>query len=141
MLGWPQSFGKAQWHWQVARSNNIVKIQSKLSLVDIGEIDQAIWSISKSGVYNCTDTWRTIWQKQPSAVWWKLVWFPLAIPKHAFNVWFAAQDSLTTWERLIKRGIKGNVLCVCRGGIEGRDHLFFECGFYRRVWVANLRSV
>jgi hypothetical protein len=68
--------GGGQWFWQAARSDNIVKIQSKLPLVNIGEMDQAIWGISKSGVYNCADTWRTIWHKQSPAIWWKLVWFP-----------------------------------------------------------------
>lgn len=72
---------------------------------------------------------------------WKLVWFAVAIPKQAFIVWLAARDSLITGERLLKWGFKGDVLCAfCRGGIEGRNHLFFECGFCRRVWMVNLRK-
>lgn len=34
----------------------------------------------------------------------------------------------------------GDVLCVfCRHCIEGRDHLFFQCGFSKRIWQAILK--
>jgi len=32
-------------------------------------------------------------------------------------------------------------LCLfCRGGIESKEHLFFHCGFSKRIWREVLRS-
>ena len=44
------------WYWLEARSENLVKIKSKWSLVSIGDMDQPTWSISKKGFYNYADT-------------------------------------------------------------------------------------
>lgn len=53
----------------------------------------------------------------------------------------AIRDNLSTSDRLLKWGFVGDVLCVfCRGGIEGRNHLFFDCSFCRRVWRGNLEN-
>jgi hypothetical protein len=31
------------------------------------------------------------------------------------------------------------MLCLfCRGGVEGRNHLFFEFSFCRRIWLGDL---
>jgi hypothetical protein len=129
------------WYWQAARSDNLVKIQMKLPLVSIEEEDQPTWRISKTGVYTCADTWNAIRTKYPPVMWWKLVRFPEVIPKHAFIARLAAHDNLTTGDRLLKWGFMGDVLCVfCRGCIEGRNLLFFECCFCRRVWRVNLEK-
>jgi hypothetical protein len=67
--------------------------------------------------------------------WWKLMWFPLAIPKQAFILWLVMQDRLLTGDRLCKMGYKGNVQCVyCHNQIESMEHLFFECSFSYRIW-------
>jgi hypothetical protein len=42
---------------------------------------------------------------------------------------------LTTSDKLLQGGYKGEVKCVFfRSGIEDRDHLFFLCGYSRRIW-------
>ena len=64
-----------------------------------------------------------------------MVWFPLAVPKHAFIMWLAMKDRLLTGERLLKMGYKGEVQCsFCHGCVETYDHLFFECSFSSRIW-------
>jgi hypothetical protein len=69
------------------------------------------------------------------ADWWKLVWFPLAIPKQAFIFWLVMHDRLLTGDHLIKRGYKGDVKCVyCHNQTESREHLFLECNFSYRIW-------
>lgn len=36
---------------------------------------------------------------------------------------------------MLKWGYKGDVLCVfCRSNVGGRDHMFFQCGFSKRIW-------
>jgi hypothetical protein len=48
------------WCWPPASSEELVHIQSHLSLVNIVAKDQPVWSISRRGVYNLTETWETI---------------------------------------------------------------------------------
>lgn len=38
-------------------------------------------------------------------------------------------------------GYKGDVVCCfCRGSIESREHLFFGCGFSKRIWREVVRK-
>jgi hypothetical protein len=73
-----------EWYWKPARSDDLVKIQSRLHEVKIGLQDKPLWTASKKGVYVSADTWELLREKREEAVWWKLVWFPLSIPKQAF---------------------------------------------------------
>jgi hypothetical protein len=45
------------WRWPPARSEELVKIQSALPMVDIGSVDIPTWNFSKKGVYNCAASW------------------------------------------------------------------------------------
>lgn len=57
----------------------------------------------------------------------------LAIPKHVFVLWLAMRDSLSAGERLMQWGFNGVVMSLyCRSCIEGRDHMFFACGFGKK---------
>jgi hypothetical protein len=40
-----------KWNWRPARSEELVELQSRLSLVEIGEKDVPNWVIAKSGKY------------------------------------------------------------------------------------------
>jgi hypothetical protein len=61
-----------------------VEIQSKLAEVRFGDGDHPILTISKKGDFVSSNTWQALREKKDQIEWWKLVWFPLAIPKHAF---------------------------------------------------------
>jgi hypothetical protein len=117
-----------------------------LPLVSIGDCDLPTWSISEKGVFNCEDTWEVIRHRHRQVQWWKLIWFSLAIPRQAFFMWLAIRDSLTTGESLLKWVFGGNALCGIfffffgRSCIEGRNHLFFECGFSKRVRLENFEK-
>lgn len=78
-------------------------------MVKIGSADQPIWGISKTGTYSSLETWNAIQTKLPKANWWRLIWFPITIPGHAFILWLVVRNSLSTGERLLKWGFKGNV--------------------------------
>lgn len=67
-----------------------------LSLVEIGEKDSWKLMISKSGKYTSSETWDALRDWQMQVVWWKLIWFSLAIPKQAFVLWLAMKDAPTT---------------------------------------------
>ncbi|XP_059455969.1 uncharacterized protein LOC132186126 [Corylus avellana] len=123
------------WFWRPARSEALVDIQARLSEVCLGQFDKPVWTVSKKGVYDSAETWEALKKKNVEVVWWKLVWFPLAIPKQAFILWLAMKDRLLTGERSLKWGYKGVVqCCFCHSQLETRDHIFFECSFSSRVW-------
>jgi hypothetical protein len=81
------------WFWPHARSDELVEVQSKLFEVEIGATDLPIWN-SKSDQYNCADTWELLREKWPVVGWWKLIWFPNAIPRHSFIMWLVFYDAL-----------------------------------------------
>jgi len=125
---------RGEWHRPYARSDLLVHIQSQLSLVMIGLDDQVIWK-AKNGVYNCAETWDTLRKKETVVEWWRLVWFPMAIPRHSFLLWLVFRDVLITKENMCVWGYEGDILCpFCRACIECRDHLFFKCSFSRQIW-------
>jgi hypothetical protein len=124
------------WYWRPARSDALVEIQSKLHEVDFGPSDTPVWTVSKNGSYVSFETWNFLRDKKEEVDWWRLVWFPYVVAKHAFIVWFAVQDRLTTGAGMVKWGYKGEVICLfCHNQIESRERLFFECSFSYRIWT------
>jgi hypothetical protein len=124
------------WFWPHARSDELVEVQSKLFEVEIGATDLPIWN-SKSDQYNCADTWELLREKWPVVGWWKLIWFPNAIPRHSFIMWLVFYDALVTKQKMSGWGYVGNTLCLfCYGCQESREHLFFRCSFSRWIWTS-----
>jgi hypothetical protein len=122
------------WIWPPARSEALVHIQSQLPDIAIGEADIPVWK-SRRGTYSCSVTWNSLRTKAPEVPWWQVVWFPLAIPRHAFMLWLVCRNALTTKEGMCGWGFTGNPLCrFCYGCLESIDHLFFQCSFCRRIW-------
>jgi hypothetical protein len=124
-----------EWCWRPARSEILVDIQSKLSLVQLGDSNKAIWLLNSSGKFTCADTWQHLRVKQAEVPWWKLIWFTAAIPKHGFIGWLTMRNRLATKDRLLQWGIGADPVCLfCRHILEDRDHLFFKCSFSKRIW-------
>lgn len=123
------------WCWRPARSEVLVDIRSRLPEVQIGEVDKPIWTIAQSGTFVSADTCDYSRKKKATVNWWPLVWHPHTILKHAFILWLAIQNRLTTGDRMLTWGFKGDINCVFyRNGTESRDHLFFLCGFSSWIW-------
>jgi hypothetical protein len=124
-----------EWCWKPARSEDLVDIQSKLSMVHIGDCDKAIWMLNSSGKFTCADTRQHLRVKQIEVNWWKLVWFTNAIPKHSFIGWLTIRNRLVTKDRLLQWGLGVDPMCLfCRQNLEDQDHLFFKCPFTNRIW-------
>lgn len=101
--------------WPPAWSEDLVCILSVLPEVDVGESDMPIWNILKKGIYSCSKTWEAIRCRLPKVNCCCLVWFPMAIPRHALMLWLAVKDSLSTGEKLASWGYSGAVHCwFCR---------------------------
>jgi hypothetical protein len=125
---------EGEWFWPRARSNQLVQVQSRLFEVRIGGEDRMVWK-SSTGKYSCAQTWEMLRTKLLEVGWHKIVWFELAIPKHAFILWLVFRNALSTKERMCCWGYVGSTLCiVCFACQESRDHLFFNCSFSKRIW-------
>jgi hypothetical protein len=86
-------------------------------------------------VFVSSNTWEVLREKKEPVSWWKLVWFPYAIPKQAFILWLVMKGRLSMGDMLLSWGYKGDVNCVfCRIQLESHDHLFFECSLSYRLW-------
>ena len=49
--------------------------------------------------------------------------------------WLSARDRLSTLDRIAKWSQGIDTTCVlCKGGLESRNHLFFECSYTGQVW-------
>jgi hypothetical protein len=128
------------WHWPFARSEEIVEIQSRLDEVIIGDADLPVWN-SSNGVYSCAVMWEVLREKKPPVIWWKLMWFSMAIPKLSFILWLVFHDALVTKQRMCAWGYAGPSNCLsCYGCMESCDHLFFHCGFSRRIWYSVIHD-
>jgi len=61
------------------------------------------------------------------------LWFGTLTP--SIILWLVFKNRLTTGDRMLAWGYKGDTTCVfCRNGIESRNHLFFGCGFCSCLW-------
>jgi hypothetical protein len=86
------------------------------------------------GYYVSSNTWEVLRVKREQVEWWKLVWFPLAIPKQAFILWLVMKERLVTRDKLLSWGYKGDVNCLfCSNQLESCAHLFFECSFSYKI--------
>jgi hypothetical protein len=114
------------WCWNPARSEDPVAIQSRLPEIVLGHVDKPVWTIARNGSFVSSETWNFLRDKKAEVEWWHLIWFSYAIPKHAFILWLAIQNRLTTSDRLLVWGFNGDPLCgFCHHVIESRNHLFF----------------
>ena len=65
----------------------------------------------------------------------ELVWFPLAIQKHAFMEWLTLKNRLTTKNRPIQWGFFGDSYCAfCRNKIESRNICILSAPLPRGIW-------
>jgi hypothetical protein len=125
---------EGDWYWPSARSKDLVKIQSCLPEIPIGGEDLPVWK-SSTGKFSSAQTWELLRVKSPEVSWHQIVWFSLAIPKHAFFLWLVFRNALVTKERMCYWGYSGSTLCMfCFSCQESCEHIFFNCSFNRRIW-------
>ena len=48
-------------------------------------------------------------------------------------------QKLTTRQRLLAWGYRGDLCVFCRSRVESLEHLYFECSFSNRIWKQVLR--
>jgi hypothetical protein len=55
---------QVKWCWKLARSEDLVTIQSRLLEVSLGAVDNPVWTIGRSGSFVCADTLNHLRQKK-----------------------------------------------------------------------------
>ncbi|GJS50336.1 reverse transcriptase zinc-binding domain-containing protein [Tanacetum coccineum] len=85
--------------------------------------------------FSVNHTYRELLRNDDDAEWWKIIWFSLNIPKHAFIVWLAVQNKLTTQDKIKQWGSYDVMCCaLCRRDLDSHSHLFFECDYSKEFW-------
>jgi hypothetical protein len=127
------------WCWKPARSEDLVAIQSRLPEIALSPVDNPVWKVARNGSFVSFETWDFLRDKKAEVERWHLIWFPCAISKHAFILWLAVQNRLTTNDRLLVLDFNGDPLCgFCHHVIESRNHLSF---FFSVVSVQEFGSL
>ncbi|KAL4588964.1 hypothetical protein LXL04_001865 [Taraxacum kok-saghyz] len=99
--------------------------------------DQVLWKDITGKVTNFSPTqvWSDIRKRNPTVLWYKIVWFKSQIPSHAFILWLALHNRLMTHDRMITWSTNANLQCtLCNTNPDSIVHLFFECNYSREVW-------
>ncbi|KAG7580838.1 Reverse transcriptase domain [Arabidopsis suecica] len=109
------------------------------------DTDMVLWK-GNNGVFKTSfstkDTWNHTRTTSNKVAWYKGVWFAKATPKHAFCVWLAVQNRLSTGDRMSHWNSGVDATCVlCNNALETRNHLFFSCGFAAEIWEALAKNI
>ncbi|PWA88348.1 reverse transcriptase zinc-binding domain-containing protein [Artemisia annua] len=97
-----------------------------------GKSDTLRWKNRNGGVgkFTVSQVYKHISEEVIEAKWYRLIWFSQNIPKHAFILWLAVQNKLTTQDMIIRWGSYDMMVCsLCMKNSDSHDHLFFECDF------------
>lgn len=78
-------------------------------------------------------TWDQLRTTHVKVDWFRIVWFPQALPRQAFITWLACRNRLDTGDRMRQWGLI-QICPLCGEPNETRDHLFFACLFTFTVW-------
>ncbi|GJX41446.1 RNA-directed DNA polymerase, eukaryota, reverse transcriptase zinc-binding domain protein [Tanacetum coccineum] len=67
--------------------------------------------------------------------WWRVVWFPQNIPRHAFVLWLAVKGKLVTQDKLSLWYLDKDWKCpLCKKIEDSHRHLFFDCDYSKDIW-------
>ncbi|XP_010551193.1 PREDICTED: uncharacterized protein LOC104821877 [Tarenaya hassleriana] len=103
-----------------------------------GPSDSALWKYKEEDFrpyFSSSRTWNLTRTVHVIAPWSSIVWFPLAIPRHAFLHWQVMLSRLPTKDRLQQWGITSDATCrLCDGEDESHQHLFFGCTYASHLW-------
>ncbi|GJW25484.1 reverse transcriptase zinc-binding domain-containing protein [Tanacetum coccineum] len=86
--------------------------------------------------------WKDIRDEGEIVKWWKLLWYPQCIPRHAFVLWLAIQGRLATQDRIIKWYHGKVAVCpFCQSCPDSHGHLFFAFQFSKKIWEGVLKLI
>ncbi|XP_020266263.1 uncharacterized protein LOC109841729 [Asparagus officinalis] len=123
----------SQWHVELPCLFLIIHHISNIQIT--GQDDHWIWLPNANGKFTFASAWDQVRTSYSNFDLSNVVWFPSSNPKMACCLIKSLYNRLATRDRLSRFGITSAVECVlCSGGIESRDHLFFQCSFSAYIW-------
>nr|GEY38103.1 hypothetical protein [Tanacetum cinerariifolium] len=91
-------------------------------------------------VFSVKCAWEVLRPRGNEVAWNNTVWFPHAIPRHAFNLWLImrkclkTQDKIRYWDVDAATDLNQLRCSLCGTQSDSHEHLFFECKFSAQVW-------
>jgi len=133
---------EGSWKWPPARSFALLDLFASTPSSfkpDVASEDRLVWEDDARGLFSIRRAWNVFRTQRARVPWFRSVWFPKAIPKHAFILWLAIRRALATQVRLLSFGLLASMKCVfCGIEREDVDHLFFSCSFAEKIWFILL---
>ncbi|PWA54852.1 reverse transcriptase zinc-binding domain-containing protein [Artemisia annua] len=101
---------------------------------DLSQIHEVEWKV-KEGKFSVKQAYIDLSGEEEMVKWCKPVWFSQNIPKHAFILWLAIQNKLTTQDKIRSWGSCDMMVCtLCYSDGDSHQHLFFKCKYANQFW-------
>ncbi|XP_074297257.1 uncharacterized protein LOC141627962 [Silene latifolia] len=92
------------------------------------------WITNAGKEYTISKGYEYIRVKCQKVDWHRMTWNKWTIPKHSFIAWIYKHKNMNTNDKLHNLGISTeNTCCLCAQNVETLEHLFFDCGYSRKV--------
>ncbi|GJW71500.1 RNA-directed DNA polymerase, eukaryota, reverse transcriptase zinc-binding domain protein [Tanacetum coccineum] len=84
--------------------------------------------------FSTNQVWFDLRNRNEKVEWHTVVWFNQFQPRHAFLLWLAIKERLTTQDRLARWNCQVNAVCsLCKKEKYSHAHLFFKCEFAEQI--------
>nr|XP_043611868.1 uncharacterized protein LOC122583539 [Erigeron canadensis] len=133
---------------------DIIILAQSIENGNLNESDVLVWHDinGNESSFSSSSVWDTLRKRGELIPWVNMVWFPHAIPRHAFHIWLIFKRKLKTHDKMkvwdAGSATNLNLLCcsLCKKGPDSHDHLFFECSYSLQVWysirhLANMQHI
>ncbi|GKB15011.1 RNA-directed DNA polymerase, eukaryota, reverse transcriptase zinc-binding domain protein [Tanacetum coccineum] len=129
---------EGRWVWPDEWNNDYeVLRQIQVPVLNDDWKDKAVWinRLGKELKFNIGDVWRDLRCNNDKVEWYSMIWFPQAIPRHAFVLWLAVQKRLMTQDKLLLWKPNDDMKCaLCEQCADSHNYLFFSCEFSKVIW-------
>ncbi|GKA46941.1 RNA-directed DNA polymerase, eukaryota, reverse transcriptase zinc-binding domain protein [Tanacetum coccineum] len=99
-------------------------------------VDKVKWRCNDGKLvdFSTKNAWWDLSEHNSKVPWWKVVWFSQCNPRSAFIKWLAANERLSTQDRIMKWSSCVLICPLCNKVNDSHDHLFFNCDFSTSIW-------
>ncbi|XP_071699443.1 uncharacterized protein [Rutidosis leptorrhynchoides] len=137
---------KGNFFWDIGQESNdswgwrkLLALRDKMKLhMSIDQNGECWWISRNKGTkkFTVSQAWKDLECGGIKVDWYKAIWHPQIIPKHAFISWLAFQGRLNTQDRLMKRYPNEEFICsFCGKQEDSHSHLFFRCEITNQIWL------
>ncbi|GKB67000.1 RNA-directed DNA polymerase, eukaryota, reverse transcriptase zinc-binding domain protein [Tanacetum coccineum] len=102
-----------------------------------GVNDKVYWldNQNEKKEFSTKQVWTDFRENNGKVEWYHVILFSQFQPKHAFLLWLAINERLSTQDRLARWNCQANANCpLCKKEKDSHAHLFFKCEFAKQGW-------